>query len=282
MTVSWFDPNYRALRVTGNDAWSWLNGIVTCDILAARGQKAVRGALLTKQGKVQAEFYALEHQGSLVLAVAGGAAETVLTTLDAYLVMEDAEISLADLSFSWAWGSDVVATVARLGIEALASDAFVPPVRLCVMDPDASGRVTADLDSAWVGPLDFETLRIQSKIAKYGIDFGEQDNLHAAGLERKVVDWSKGCYLGQEVVCMQEMRGKVRKSLVGIEAPDGLDLVPGELFNAASEAVGKCTSTAGRFGMAQVRAPENAAGTHLHLLAPGNGTVRMPVVVTGE
>lgn len=282
MTVAWFDPHYRALRVTGNDAWSWLNGLVTCDILAARGQKAVRGALLSKQGKVQADFFAIEQLGSLVLAIAGGSAETVLTTLNAYLVMEDAEISLADLSFSWAWGGDVMATTTRLGIEAFTSDAFVYPSRLCVMNADAHDKVTADSGSVWASPIDFETLRIQSRVAKYGVDFDEHDNLHAAGMERKVVDWAKGCYLGQEVVCMQEMRGKVRKSLVGIEAADGSALLPGELFNDASEPVGKCTSTAGRFGMAQVRAPENAAGTHLHLLGAGSGAGRAPVLVKGE
>jgi folate-binding protein YgfZ len=231
---------------------------------------------------VQADFYAIEHLGGVVLAIAGGVAETVLTTLDAYLVMEDAEISLADISFSWAWGTDVMAATARLGVDAFGAEAFVLPTRLCVMGPGAHDKVTADPGSVWVDPLEFEMLRVQSRVAKYGVDFDEHDNLHAAGLERKVVDWSKGCYLGQEVVCMQEMRGKVRKSLVGVEAVDGAVLTPGELFNEASELVGKCTSSAGKFGMAQVRAPENAAGTRLHLRGRDGSAQGAPVLVTGE
>jgi len=282
MSVVWFDLNYRALRVTGNDAWSWLNGLVTCSVLEARGQKAVRGTLLTKQGKIQAEFYAIEHRECLVLAIAGGDVQSVLETLDSYLVMEDAEIGLADLSFSWAFGNDVVATTRRLDVDAHVCDVFALPACLCVMDADARARVAADPDSVEATLQQFEALRIQSGVAKYGVDFDEADNLHGAGLERKVVDWSKGCYLGQEVVCMQEMRGKVRKSVVGIEASDGSALFPGELRNDASEAVGKCTSAAGRYGLAQLRAPENATGTRLHLLGEGQSAGGTPVVVRTE
>ena len=56
----------------------------------------------------------------------------------------------------------------------------------------------------------------------FGVDFGERDNPHEASLDRIAVSWTKGCYLGQEVVCMQDMRGKVKRRLVALEGSAAL------------------------------------------------------------
>jgi folate-binding protein YgfZ len=60
-------------------------------------------------------------------------------------------------------------------------------------------------DGAW------RTLRLERGLVEWGQEFGDAERPHEAGLERRAVDWQKGCYLGQEVVCMQDMRGKVSR-----------------------------------------------------------------------
>jgi folate-binding protein YgfZ len=57
-------------------------------------------------------------------------------------------------------------------------------------------------------------------VPAFGIDFGPDDNPHQASLERRTVSWTKGCYLGQEVVCMQDMRGKTKRRLVRLYSRD--------------------------------------------------------------
>lgn len=269
--LAWYAPQFSALRVHGVDAWNWLNGLVTCDVLAARKAQAVRGALLTKQGKIQAEFYVLEQDGAVVLAVAGGDAEVLASTLDGYLVMEDAEVQVAHLDFCWLFGERASDVARDLGMVGGALNAFRAPGYLGVSKPEHIERLRNDPVWTQWSEGQFEAFRIESGVAKWGVDFDQDDNLHAAGLERRLVDWSKGCYLGQEVVCMQEMRGKVRKSIVGLAVSgEAQALTPGELVNEAGESVGRITSASGDFGMGQVRSPENMQGTRLYLRGSGD------------
>jgi folate-binding Fe-S cluster repair protein YgfZ len=65
-------------------------------------------------------------------------------------------------------------------------------------------------------------------------------------LERRAVSWTKGCYLGQEVVCMQDMRGRVKRRLVALEL-DGAETLAAESdVEAPGEAgpVGRIMSSA--------------------------------------
>jgi folate-binding protein YgfZ len=83
----------------------------------------------------------------------------------------------------------------------------------------------------------------------HGVDIDEQRSPHEASLDRRAVSWTKGCYLGQEAVCMQDMRGKVKRRLVSVlvsspevpaagtpvTTPDGSKV--GETRSAASSGV---------------------------------------------
>ena len=73
---------------------------------------------------------------------------------------------------------------------------------------------------------DWEALRIAQAFGRFGVDFGEADNPHEAALDRRAVSWSKGCYLGQEVVCMQDMRGKLKRRLVALALEDSAEAPP--------------------------------------------------------
>jgi folate-binding protein YgfZ len=94
---------------------------------------------------------------------------------------------------------------------------------------------------------DWDAFRIAQSLGRFGVDFGEADNPHEAALDRRAVSWSKGCYLGQEVVCMQDMRGKLKRRLVALS----LDSAAGEPAVGSpvttvdgAEAVGELTSVA--------------------------------------
>ena len=63
-------------------------------------------------------------------------------------------------------------------------------------------------DAAW------EALRIERAIPRFGVEFDATTYPQEAALEKRAVSFAKGCYLGQEVVCMLEMRGHVKRKLV--------------------------------------------------------------------
>lgn len=269
------DEARGVLAVSGGDRVSWLNGVVTCDATLAAPGRAVFGLLLSKQGKIQTDFLLLAAPDRLFLTVAEGTAELVRTELDRMLVMEDAELGdvsgelalltlvgprAAELARGVGQNGGAMGEVDRPGLRGAAL--LVPRAELAVVVAalEAAGAVQPDA-AAW------QRIRLARGVAAFGADFGPGDNPHEAGLERSAVSWSKGCYLGQEVVFMQDARGKLKRRLVPVSVPAGLPAVGAELRSEPGEVVGEVTSVApvagGAVAFARVRAPHFEPGTKL-------------------
>ncbi|HET9933577.1 MAG TPA: hypothetical protein VFQ35_22885, partial [Polyangiaceae bacterium] len=78
--------SHRTLRVTGKDAVSWLNGIVTCDCASVDERRGTLGLLLTKQGKIVTDLEIVRSGESLLLGVDANLFDSVRELLDRYLV----------------------------------------------------------------------------------------------------------------------------------------------------------------------------------------------------
>lgn len=199
------------LCVRGADRKTWLDGLLTCAVTGVGVGVGAYGLLLTKQGKIVTDAFLLDSGTELWVGVAPGHGSAVRELLDRYLVMEDAELEPASESLRWVVatqgsGADLAGVRARgalalstLQVELVLSSQ-APPGEL----PD-SGELLA-----------------QHGLGVFGVDFNERDNPHEASLERIAVSWTKGCYLGQEVVCMQDMRGKVKRRLVALDGSPAL------------------------------------------------------------
>ncbi len=192
------------LVVRGPDRKTWLDGLLTCLVTAVVPGTAGYGLLLTKQGKIVTDVFLADSGRELFVGVAPGKGGEVRELLDRYLVMEDAELE-APAEPLWFY----VTTAAPAA--ALAAGALV------VSSLKASLAVAAPGAFAAAGAAAFAELWAAHGLGMFGVDFGERDNPHEASLDRVAVNWSKGCYLGQEVVCMQDMRGKVKRRLVALE-----------------------------------------------------------------
>ncbi len=243
------------LVVTGPDRQSWLNGLVTCDVAALSPGQGAWGLLLSKQGKVQSNVVVVATADALYMSVAAERAEQLFETLDRFLIMEDAE--LFERSSEHAWLSlhgprafELAAQVVSAGQGACAS---VDPTGLggaAVVVPCAALQPTLDallsrpgFDAVLAGASDWAELRIERGVPVFGIDYSSDDNPHEASLDRKAVSWTKGCYLGQEVVCMQDMRGRVKRHLVTLSLDEGSVPEPGTRVSAGEgEEVGEVTS----------------------------------------
>jgi folate-binding protein YgfZ len=250
-------PGRGTLSVTGSEAKTWLNGLVTCDVLKVEPGRGAFGLVLNKQGKIQSEVEIVESAEGLLVGISPGVAERLLAALDKFLVMEDAE--LRDVSAEYLW-----ADFHGLGAAALAEAA----AKLCA-GCSANIRFTSDAAATLVFERDellelerfierspalrrgtdaeWEALRIAQVFGRFGVDFGEADNPHEAALDRRAVSWSKGCYLGQEVVCMQDMRGKLKRRLVALALDDSADapsVGSPVTLGDTPEAVGELTSVA--------------------------------------
>ncbi len=86
---------------------------------------------------------------------------------------------------------------------------------------------------------------VRAGVPRIGVDFGENTYPQEAGLKQRAVSFNKGCYLGQEVICMLENRGQLSRRLVQLELPGAQALPAGtQCADAEGKRVGELTSVA--------------------------------------
>jgi tRNA-modifying protein YgfZ len=214
------------LRVTGPEAKTWLNGLVTCDVLPVAEGRGAFGLALNKQGKIQSELEIVVAAGALLVGVSPGVDKKLAEALDKFLVMEDAELSVVSGAYVWAdfhgRGAGPLAESAAEACGGYAAVMSFTPAGSAALVVERAGLPELERFIARSPALqlasdaDWDAFRIGQVLGRFGVDFGESDNPHEAALDRRAVSWSKGCYLGQEVVCMQDMRGKLKRRLVAL------------------------------------------------------------------
>lgn len=278
----------ETLIVSGADARGFLNGLVTCDLSHLDRNRGAYGLLLTKQGKIQTDLEVLLCDAGLLVGVAPGTGATILAMLERYLVMEDAELSLRlDLAFLKLLGdeSEVAAiesfsalpeVVAHGRIDWPGTLGTAVVVHRSAIASGTSGLLSKLAPGARQGSMDdWNQARVRAGFPLFGVDYTPEDNPHEAALEHRAVSFSKGCYLGQEVVCMQDLRGRLKRRVITLRFSGGARAVlsggiaPGSpvLAEGVTEAAGEVTSAA-TFGedawaIVRVRAPYFQEGSTL-------------------
>jgi len=251
-----FLPDRGVVKVSGEDARNFLNGLVTTDLMQLAPGLGRFGALLTPQGKIIVDFLITEapsgHGGGFLIdcprALAQGLADKLgFYKLRAKVTVENLSDSLGVLA---AWDGDL----------AVKPDlSFADPRHTSlgwrILIPEELKQKVADLIGAdLVDSAAYEAHRIASGAPRGGLDFmygdafpheTNMDSLHG-------VDFDKGCYVGQEVVSRMQHRGTARTRTVKVVL-DGFAPEPGTAILAGDKPVGTIGSTAGQHGLALIR-----------------------------
>lgn len=266
------------IAVEGGERSSWLNGLVTCDVTKLAPGVAAYGLAVVKVGRIITDLFVVEAGERLLVGLPAAKVAPFREHLERFLVMEDAthEDASAELAWAFAHGpraAEIFASVApKHGAFAGSVDvtglggaaAAVPRAALegFLRDAEAAGAV-AGTDEDW------DRLRIERRLARFGVDFDEQNYPQEANLADLAVSFQKGCYLGQEVVCRLQMRGNVSRRIVTLHL-DGEVPQPGAELTSDGRAAGKVTSatvdpTGGSMALAMVRCVFTEPGTVLDL-----------------
>jgi tRNA-modifying protein YgfZ len=249
-------PDRGGVKVAGADARSFLNGLVTADITKVAPGRAAFAALLTPQGKIIADFIIAEAPaedgGGFFLDCPRALAPTLTTKLNFYKLR--AKIMVEDLSETLGviaiWGgtgeTDYGLSYVDPRLAALGLRIMVPPHLV--------SETAADLGADLVDVNDYETHRIGLGIPRGGLDFIYGDAFpHETDMDQlNGVDFTKGCYVGQEVVSRMEHRGTARARVVPV-AYEGFAPEAGAPVLARDKAVGNLGSTADGRGLALLR-----------------------------
>ena len=288
--------------MVGEDALDLLHRLSTQDLLGLQPGEGSATILTTDKGRILDTIVVQRHTSSLLLLVSPGNQKRVLEWLDKYTIMEDSEASdvteghrqllvfgpaaraaivgllpgpLA-LSFSKSGpealqlyhhryaeigGGEVVISSAEApagdGFHIVASAADIATVRQTIVD-------------AGVAPIDadvFEVLRIEAGLPAFGSEIDERFNPHEAELGRHI-SYTKGCYIGQEVIARLDTYDKVQRHLLGLRAQGDTLPEAGSKLLADGKDAGLITSVArspafGPIALAYIRRAHVEPGTRL-------------------
>jgi folate-binding protein YgfZ len=238
-----------ALIVRGPDRVRWLNGMVSNDVAKASPGRGVSALAVERKGKIMAEIAVLARGEELVLLVHRDVRAALLTHFDHHLIMDDAEVAALDGIVV----HQVVGLRASERLDALRAAGVGEAHALLTTTAGDDGLflASAPLPDAIAGDgPEAEAIRVARGLPRFRVDYTEAHYPQEALLEKTHVAFDKGCYVGQEVVCMLELRGHVKRKLVVVA------------FEGAAEPGAPITTTEG------VAVGELAGGAE-HALEPG-------------
>jgi folate-binding protein YgfZ len=265
-----FLPDRGVVKVSGEDARNFLNGLVTADVTVLQPGLGRFGALLTPQGKITVDFLITEapsgHGGGFLIDCPRALAQALANKLGFYKLR--AKVTVENLSDS------LGVLAAWDGEPAMKPDlAFADPRNTAlgwrILAPEELKQKVADLIGAdLVDSAVYEAHRIASGVPRGGLDFMYGDAFpHETNMDRlNGVDFDKGCYVGQEVVSRMQHRGTARTRTVRVVLED-FSPEAGTAILAGEKPVGTIGSTSGQNGLALIRVDRAAdalqAGTKL-------------------
>ncbi|MGO8913738.1 MAG: YgfZ/GcvT domain-containing protein [Bradyrhizobium sp.] len=251
-----FLPDRGVVKVSGEGARDFLNGLFTTDVTLLRPGLGRFGALLTPQGKITTDFLITEapsgHGGGFLIDCPRALAQALADKLGFYKLR--AKVGIENLSDS------LGVLVAWDGDPSLKPDlAFADPRDTAlgwrILVPPELAQKAADLIGAeMVDSTAYDAHRIATGVPRGGLDFIYGDAFpHETNMDRlHGVDFDKGCYVGQEVVSRMQHRGTARTRTVRIIL-DGPAPEPGAAILAGDKPVGTMGSTADHHGLALIR-----------------------------
>src|SRR5690606_30939167 len=133
------------------------------------------------------------------IALPGGNVANVLAELGRYLVMEDAEIEPSAVKWVVGCGGELSEQSGRKGLSVASLPWGPPDLFLAWGQSNEVDALKMAYGESILDEHSFGRWLTSQAVPQFGLDYTGEDNLHAASLERRTVDWSKGCYLGQEV-----------------------------------------------------------------------------------
>jgi folate-binding protein YgfZ len=263
--------------VSGTECASYLHGLLTNDILALKAGQGCYAAYLTAQGRMITDLYVYELGDVLLLTMTGAVKDGVMAKLDQFIFSED--VQLGDVTATFAQcaviGPDA-ATVLSAIVRGVAIDALRempehgnaraewaggPVIVTRITDPGESGfdlfvereqaaALKAALAAAGAVELDAATadaVRIESGAPAFGRDMDEETIPLEAGIESRAISFTKGCYVGQEVIIrvLHRGHGRVVRKLVGLNVDGESVPEPGTVIRAGEpdREVGRVTSS---------------------------------------
>jgi folate-binding protein YgfZ len=282
--IWWWRPA-ALLQVTGSDAANFLQGQFTNDLREVSKSGPVYGLWLTLKGKVLADSFVGRRGDGFWIASYQSEAAVIRARLESFIIADD--VTVEDETAQWA----AVSVIGAEADELLKS----PPAIGWVFAGRRSGAPSAE----WIFPADavaearnrlgksreltaedMTRWRIAAGMPAVPSEIGPNDLPNEGGLEDAAISYTKGCYLGQEVMARLKTMGQIRRRLLRVRAElDSIPSLPAALF-AAGRKVGELRSAvsdgaSAAVGFAMLSLPNITADSELSLAGDAAARFRL-------
>lgn len=218
---------YELVWFSGSDAVSFLEGLISQNVVAMEPGTVRRSFLLGPQGKLIALLWVLRDTERVGLVTDAGYGKVVADTLGRYRIRVDVTIEAEDRPL-----------ITLVGPESPQVDGWSDGGGTLVADLPLAGNrrsiATGGVDAQPVGAIAWTAVRVEAGEPLMGVDVDESTIPQESGLVPSAVDFDKGCFLGQELVARIDSRGRVNRMLRGVMVlsnvlpPHGADIVAGD------------------------------------------------------
>ena len=199
--------NRAVISVSGDDAKSFLQGLLTNDVSKLSEGTLVYALMLTPQGRFLYDFFITERDGGLLLDVQKSCIDAIMKKLKMYKLRANVDFTVTDFRV-------------YVSEDSIASDS--------IQDPRSSGlgyrTITSEeyqlSEDEW-----YHKARISDKIPDADMDMEYERSLPMEMNCDKIgaIDFQKGCYVGQEVTSRMRYRANIRKALYIVESDNALN-----------------------------------------------------------
>ncbi len=257
----------RLVKVFGDDAQEFLQNLVSCDVSTLDATTSAFGALLTPQGKILWDFFVFadEETGGFLIDVSADEMEAFAKRLGFYKLRAKVTIEPAEESFRVVaqWGDDLAEDKPRDPRHAEMGLRYV-----------VNGEVEQTASEA-----DYRTHRIALGVPQSGQDFQLTDVFpHDTDMDSlNGIAFTKGCFIGQEVVSRMKHRGTARKRIIQVSATGDLPAVGSDVL-AGEKSVGALGSSVGDKGLALLRLDRVKAAMDAGVPLMCDGVELVPVI----
>ncbi len=254
-------PDRAVIAITGTGALAWLHNLLTCDVSTLGVGSAAYGALLSPQGKILHDMFVFNAGERILIDCAAEHRAALLQKLAIYRLRAKLMIEMDN--------------ELEIGVHM-----EKPDEAKCYRDPRHEAMGWRSLVAAGTlinvpGDRGYEGRRIMLGLADSVRDIGvEQVFPHEANLDQLgAVSFTKGCYVGQEVVSRMQHRGTARNRMLPVTfraKPDDMKITIDE--KSVGE-IHSCTDTCGLAliridRLAEARSPLKAGTTEIHVVKP--------------
>jgi folate-binding protein YgfZ len=241
------------IRVTGSEAVMFLKGLITNDMNAVAADRWMPAVFPTVQGRLIGAVRILKSNAGFLIDTEAASHDAVLKTISRFTLAGDFHVS------------DVTAETALLTVQGRRAGEIISealgntdssPIRAThtaedgfdlLIDASDRAQVVESLVTAGAQPVSdevFEVLRIEAGIARHGQDMDETNVVPETNLD-DAISYTKGCYLGQEIIVRIKHRGHVAKKLTGLKFEGEQAVDAGAAIKSEDgKEIGRITSTA--------------------------------------